>query len=477
MADITTSRIVYNNEGPPIQANGFIRIDSSGGTDNYYLELYEAGAQRFRIYENSNNVYFDGGPGNTIFRPRQGGGTNNFFITGADVGIGTTSTEGKLTVVGATQTVVADLAANASVGLSVMGMPTNNFNAITVGSANSTNNSAVWRFKYNGAGSTNNYFGLGFYGNDDILNVKANGRVGINQITPESELHIEGNGGDGLAMLRMIATGSGTFNWMSSTVYSNLGIGNTCIHLFGKEQASKNQGYIGFTFAGDHSDDNRVTIGMYASDYLFNVFADGRVGIGVTAPGHKLDVNGDAKFISNSSSRVLTLLQQGNNNGNIIQFQNHNGGNVWELVGRNNQFYIYNNALSAHALFINPSNSNIGIGNTSPSQKLHVTGSVLASSDVVAFSDIKLKENIKTLDGSKVYDMRGVSFTRKDTGKNSSGVIAQEIQKIAPELVTDNDGTLSVAYGNLTGYLIEAVKELKTEVKQLKKQIKNGNNL
>ena len=42
----------------------------------------------------------------------------------------------------------------------------------------------------------------------------------------------------------------------------------------------------------------------------------------------------------------------------------------------------------------------------------------------------------------------------------------------APELVTDNNGTLSVAYGNLTGYLIEAVKELKAEIKELKKQIK-----
>ena len=210
---------------------------------------------------------------------------------------------------------------------------------------------------------------------------------------------------------------------------------------------------------------------------VIHINNSGNVGISQTSIGHKLDVNGDARFVSNSSSRVLTLLQQGNNNGNIIQFQNHNGGNVWELVGRNNQFYIYNNALTAHALFINPSNSNIGIGNTSPSQKLHVTGSILASSDVVAFSDKKLKENIKTLDGSKVYNMRGVSFTRKDTGKDSSGVIAQEIQKIAPELVTDNDGTLSVAYGNLTGYLIEAVKELKTEVEQLKKQIKNGNSV
>ena len=101
-----------------------------------------------------------------------------------------------------------------------------------------------------------------------------------------------------------------------------------------------------------------------------------------------------------------------------------------------------------------------------------ITGTVTATADVVAYSDKKLKKNIKTLDGSKVYDMRGVSFTRKDNGNESSGVIAQEIQKIAPELVNETDGTLGVAYGNLTGYLIEAVKELKAEIEELKKQIK-----
>lgn len=104
-------------------------------------------------------------------------------------------------------------------------------------------------------------------------------------------------------------------------------------------------------------------------------------------------------------------------------------------------------------------------------------GSVTASADVIAYSDARLKENVKTLDGSKVLQMRGVSFDRKDTGISSSGVIAQEMQKIAPELVSDDDGTLGVAYGNLTGYLIEAIKDLKTEVEQLKKLIKNGNNL
>ena len=99
-------------------------------------------------------------------------------------------------------------------------------------------------------------------------------------------------------------------------------------------------------------------------------------------------------------------------------------------------------------------------------------GKATFNNDVVAFSDEKLKENIETLDGSKVYEMRGVSFTRKDTKKEGSGVIAQELQKIAPELVNETDGTLGVSYGNITGYLIEAIKDLKTEIEELKQKIK-----
>jgi hypothetical protein len=97
-----------------------------------------------------------------------------------------------------------------------------------------------------------------------------------------------------------------------------------------------------------------------------------------------------------------------------------------------------------------------------------VTGTITASSNITAYSDERLKSNVKTLDGSKVYEMRGVSFTKD--GEASSGVIAQELQKVAPELVNDSGEYLSVAYGNLVGYLIEAVKELKAEVEQLKSE-------
>ena len=98
--------------------------------------------------------------------------------------------------------------------------------------------------------------------------------------------------------------------------------------------------------------------------------------------------------------------------------------------------------------------------------RLGTQGSLTVTGNVTAYSDERLKDNVETLDGSKVYEMRGVSFTKD--GESGSGVIAQELQKVAPELVNESGEYLSVAYGNLVGYLIEAVKELKAEIDELK---------
>ena len=100
---------------------------------------------------------------------------------------------------------------------------------------------------------------------------------------------------------------------------------------------------------------------------------------------------------------------------------------------------------------------------------LTVASTITAGGNITAFSDERLKENIETLDGSLVYQMRGVSFTKD--GKAGSGVVAQELQKVAPELVQDNGEYLSVAYGNLTGYLIETVKELNERIKTLEAKL------
>ena len=103
--------------------------------------------------------------------------------------------------------------------------------------------------------------------------------------------------------------------------------------------------------------------------------------------------------------------------------------------------------------------------------QLDMSGNFTAAGNVTAYSDARLKTNITTIENAleAVSVMRGVKFTRIDTDEDGTGVIAQEMQEIVPEVVLqDNDGNLSVAYGNLVGYLIEAIKELKVEVEQLK---------
>jgi hypothetical protein len=115
--------------------------------------------------------------------------------------------------------------------------------------------------------------------------------------------------------------------------------------------------------------------------------------------------------------------------------------------------------------------NNVGIGafaSSDPSEKLHVKGNILASGNITAYSDERLKSDIQTLDGKKVLQMRGVSFTKD--GEASSGVIAQELEKIAPELVRDGEYK-SVAYGNITGYLIEAIKEQSAQINAQQEQI------
>ncbi len=204
---------------------------------------------------------------------------------------------------------------------------------------------------------------------------------------------------------------------------------------------------------------------------------DGNTGIGYTNPGQKLSVNGDGGFVSNSSSRVLYLTQQSAGNGNIIQFLDQSGNNVWELVGRNTNFYIYNNQNSVGYVFeSNASNGYVAIlkGGTDASYPLDVTGSIRSTADVIAYSDRRVKENIKTIDNAldKVTKLRGVSYNRKDIEDKSTkiGVIAQEVKDILPEVVEqDLDDKYSVAYGNMAGLFIEAIKELKAEIQELKK--------
>lgn len=103
---------------------------------------------------------------------------------------------------------------------------------------------------------------------------------------------------------------------------------------------------------------------------------------------------------------------------------------------------------------------------------LEVSGSIRTSAAVFQSSDARLKENIETVDQAlhKVVTSRGVTFDKD--GSRQVGVIAQEIQTTVPEVVSeDNNGYLSVNYNGIVGVLIEAIKELKAEVEELKSKL------
>ncbi len=135
-----------------------------------------------------------------------------------------------------------------------------------------------------------------------------------------------------------------------------------------------------------------------------------------------------------------------------------------------------------------------GSGNNIPVERLEIdytgkmtvsgnilaTGSITANGDVIAFSDKRLKENIKPIKNAlkKVTELKGVSYNRIDIDDKSNkiGFIAQDVKKVLPEVVSDNEKYLGVNYGNITAVLVEAIKEQQKQIVSLQKEINNLKN-
>jgi len=111
---------------------------------------------------------------------------------------------------------------------------------------------------------------------------------------------------------------------------------------------------------------------------------------------------------------------------------------------------------------------NVGIGgdaSATAATKLYVHGDILATGDVTASSDRRLKTDIKRIENAldKVCSLGGYTYVMND--KPSSGLIAQEVLEVLPEVVHGSEETnYSLAYGNIVGLLVEAIKELKEKI-------------
>ena len=114
------------------------------------------------------------------------------------------------------------------------------------------------------------------------------------------------------------------------------------------------------------------------------------------------------------------------------------------------------------------------------SSTLHADGAITSDGDITAFnsaSDRKLKENIEVIDNAidKVMTLSGYTFNYIGREEKMSGVMADEVESVLPEVVYEFDGEYkAVRYGNMMGLIIEAIKDLKSDINELKEKV-NGN--
>lgn len=107
---------------------------------------------------------------------------------------------------------------------------------------------------------------------------------------------------------------------------------------------------------------------------------------------------------------------------------------------------------------------------------VNVGGSLTANGNITAYSDIRIKDNIETIPSAldKLDQIRGVTYTRTDRDdkeRRYAGVVAQEIEKVLPEAIFENEEYKSVDYNATIGLLIQAVKELQIEVETVKSRL------
>jgi hypothetical protein len=275
----------------------------------------------------------------------------------------------------------------------------------------------------------------------------------------------------------------------------------------------------GYLFYGSYAGTVGTKWGTYITGETQNYFS-GNVGIGSTAPVAKLDVNGNihctklaAGTASNPGTNVDICLGADNDTG----FQCPSDGNLkfWcnnaEVASWTSSTLTFAKTATFNGvvnirghidladndilrlgtgddaeLFCNGSHLyldlNGGIGNfyirdgTTTRYTFDDNGSFTATGNVTAYSDIKLKENIEPIANplDKVNQINGVTFDRIDTPElgRQMGVIAQDVEKVCPELVsTDDEGIKSVSYGNMVGLLIEAIKDQQKQIDELKAKL------
>ena len=161
------------------------------------------------------------------------------------------------------------------------------------------------------------------------------------------------------------------------------------------------------------------------------------------------------------------------NNANIVVSINEINRTV--LTGAANNIIISDDTSSNVTLYptlVSASTGNANVRVSSTKLTFNPSTGLLVSTDYNSSSDMTLKQDFIPINNSLdiISRLTGFGFTWKDSKEKSYGLSAQEVEKVIPEIVKNRpDGTKGINYMNLTAFLIEAIKDLKQEVTELKK--------
>ena len=281
--------------------------------------------------------------------------------------------------------------------------------------------------------------------------------------------------------------GSQLTNVSDVWVFDGVGVSTTA--QVGIETSQAKQGFSLYA-AGPVLFENNVEFRM--GSLIWNVTDGFIVETGITTFNQQVNVNtfnavGVATFV-NDVIVTTDAATTGDTQGNYIRFTQTDqalnssylyGGLTFE--GRD----IGNNGVRGFVKGVSEGTSGqFGLsfgtqdsGPSNPLERLRINkdGNATFSGTVTANSDERLKENVVGITNAldKVLDLRGVYFNRKGDPERSIGVIAQEVEKILPEVVLEaSDGVKSVAYQNMVALLIEAIKEQQEQINELKETVK-----
>ncbi|OFY86554.1 MAG: hypothetical protein A3F72_08725 [Bacteroidetes bacterium RIFCSPLOWO2_12_FULL_35_15] len=248
--------------------------------------------------------------------------------------------------------------------------------------------------------------------------------------------------------------------------------------------------YEGINLVSSGTGSGAVKVSASTGGVIAYFSENGNVGIGTTSPLLKLDARG---MFNKTGTAFENIFQVGSADvGNPVALRI---GIKSDAIASDRYASIeVDDEGTKRALVVQPTGGNVGIGTAAPSEKLEICGNlkvigtinasstINASQAISCSSDFRFKKNITPLTGSlnKTLLLQGVNYNWKTeefpergfTNEKQIGFIAQEVEKIVPEIVyTDSKGFKSIDYSRLTPVLIEAIKELNTKVESLEKEI------